>query len=638
MPKNLKNEMPVFFLLLITVLLMGNNNIRSQDNGELRFNYERGFYNNSIAVTIVTEVPDANIHYTLNGSEPGGVVGQSTHLYNQPITIDKTSCLRAVASINNEFKTEVVTHTYIFINDVPKQDYQVTLDAGFPQKWGEVLPDYGMDPDVVNDSRYTSLLDDALLAIPSISVVLNIDDMFGQNGIYTHSNEYGIEWERPASVELIYPDGTEGFQVDCGIRIQGGWFRQHHATKKHSFRLLFKSIYGSTKLRYPLFGKEAVESFDTIVLRAGANDGYSWSDAALTEQYIRDEFGRSLQSATGNAASHSIFAHLYINGIYWGLYNPVERPDQSFCAQYYGGEKENWDAINSGSPNNGDLNAWNQLLSKSRADLGSNETYQAIQGNNPDGSSNAELPNLVDIPNYIDYMIVNMWGGNWDWPWKNYWICRDRTDASTGFKFFCWDYENTMGNNRERSPLNKNKITGDNNTGVGELHSYLRNYPDYNMLFADHIQRYFFNEGIFTSESLISRYRKLALIVELSIIAESARWGDQHHSPPLTQQEWFDERDWILNTYLPARSDIVLNQFKSTRLYPAIDVPVFEVNGSTQHGGQIEATDEISITANSNKIYYTLNGSDPRLASSVSSGMMLITESSLKAFMSRQQL
>jgi len=98
--------------------------------------------------------------------------------------------------------------------------------------------------------------------------------MFGGDGIYTNSTLQGINWERPASVELFDSEGLEGFQVNCGIRIQGGWFRSHSGTKKHSFRLLFKAEYGPTKLEYPLFGTEAVDEFDTLILRAGFNQSF----------------------------------------------------------------------------------------------------------------------------------------------------------------------------------------------------------------------------------------------------------------------------------------------------------------------------------------------------------------------------
>ena len=59
-----------------------------------------------------------------------------------------------------------------------------------------------------------------------------------------------------------------------------------------------------------------------------------------------------------------------------------------------------------------------------------------------------------DKPDYMDYMLVNIWGGNWDWPANNFWVGHERTADSTGFKFYMWDFENTMGNNLDRSPLN----------------------------------------------------------------------------------------------------------------------------------------------------------------------------------------
>ena len=50
----------------------------------------------------------------------------------------------------------------------------------------------------------------------------HIDDLFGTRGIYVNSTNEGVAWERPASAELLYPDGREGFQINCGLRIQGG--------------------------------------------------------------------------------------------------------------------------------------------------------------------------------------------------------------------------------------------------------------------------------------------------------------------------------------------------------------------------------------------------------------------------------
>ncbi|HUT14585.1 MAG TPA: lamin tail domain-containing protein [Thermoguttaceae bacterium] len=425
-------------------------------------------------------------------------------------------------------------------------------------------------------------------------------------------------------MELINPDGSEGFQVDCGIRIQGGWFRQT-GVKKHSFRLLFKGQYGPSKLNFPLFGEDAVDSFDTITLRAGANDGYAWDAARYTEQYIRDQFGRSLQGAAGQVASHGTFVHLYINGVYWGLYNPVERPDDAFSASYFGGDKDDWDSINSGAPTNGTNAAWNQMVSLSQAASSLLIPYMRLQGKNLDGTPNPSYPNLLDVTNYVDYLIVNVWGGNWDWPGKNWWAGRENTPDSTGFKFYCWDFENTMGNNLGRSPLNKNALNN-NFTSVGAPHASLKNNAEYKMLFADRIHRLFFNGGILTPGSLIPRYTELAAQVERAIVAESARWGDMYRSPPLTLEDWYDRdanysdghagRDWILNYYLPQRTDIVLNQFKSAGLYPNVAAPMFQVKRGTsvwyQHGGLLQPGDRLAFPTASGTIYYTTDGTDPR--------------------------
>jgi len=594
---------------------------------EVEMSHERGFYVTPFILTIATETEGAAIYYTFDGSEPFDLdsSGRSPNgiVYSEPISIYETTCLRARA-VKTGFKpSEINTQTFVFLDDVIQQPRS---PSGFPARWGGTSADYEMDPDIVQDPRYNGIMKDALLSIPTMSLVMTNDDLFdSSNGIYANPTSRGVSWERPGSIELIYPDGEEGFQANCGVRIQGGWFRPLGNARKNSFRLFFKGIYGQTKLRYPLFGDDAVDEFDTIVLRGGANDGYTWNAARYTEQYTRDEFGRSLQVATGNASSHGSFVHLYINGLYWGLYNPCERPDHSFSASYYGGEKENWDAMHYGHEGfeviNGDSSAWNQMLSMCRQARNSNEAYQRLQGNNPDGTPNPAYPNLLDVTNYIDYLIVNLWGGNWDWPWKNWYAARERSVDSTGFKFYCWDYENTMGNNLGRSPLNKNALNN-NFSSVGEPHQNLSRNAEYRMLFADRVHRFFFNNGILTSGPLIERYTAMANEIEMAIATESARWGDQHHSNPLTLEDWYDRdlnyndgragRDWILKYYLPQRSGIVLQQFRNAGLYPNVDAPVFNINGAYQHGGQISKDDMLSMTAPSGTIWYTLDGSDPR--------------------------
>ena len=603
------------------------------------FSVDRGFYSDPFDVEITTATPGADVYYTLDGSEPTDLTGTP---YTAPIHVAGQTVLRAAAFKPGWIPSNVDTQSYIFISDVIRQDYQTALDAGFPTTWNTTSPDYGMDPDVIGtfdefgnpngDDNYAGLyaatIADDLMSLPTMSIVMDINDLFGSSGIYSYPQAGGVAWERPASVELIYPDATEGFQVNSGIRIQGGYFRTP-SSKKHSFRLVFKDEYGPARLEFPLFDDPgAVESFDTIVLRAGANDGYTWGAAKYTEQFIRDEFGRSLQLAIGQPSPHGNFVHLYVNGMYWGLYNPVERPDDAFSASYFGGDKDDWDAIHVSETNAGTRDAWNQMLSQSAAAGSSNDEYMELQGRNPDGTPNPAYPNLLDVEAYIDYLLVNVWGGNWDWPWKNWWAGRDSTDASTGFKFYDWDFENTMGNNLARSPLSKNALnnsfTGSSN--AGQAHTSLTKNDEYKLLFADRAHRALYNQGVLTPDSLIERYTELADTVEQAIVAESARWGDIFHNPPMTQANWYDADTnysdghaglgWILNYYLPLRTEVVKGQLIGKGLYPNLAAAVFEIDGTYRHGGEIAAGAQFSMQdmqdPDGKVIYYTLDGTDPR--------------------------
>ena len=220
-----------------------------------------------------------------------------------PIT--GTTNLRAAAFKLGHAPTNVDTQTYLFTSDIINQTYQSAIDAGLPTSWGSRSADYGLDPDVIGpndlfDGLYASLIEDSLTAIPTISLTLDNADFFGLDGIYANVSGTGIDWERATSAELIFPDGSEGFQIDAGLRIHGAASR--NLSKKNALRLLFKSEYGETKLNYPLFGESGVDKFDTIVLRPHFNDGWGWGGAGDDPLFIRDQWFRDTQAAMGHAS------------------------------------------------------------------------------------------------------------------------------------------------------------------------------------------------------------------------------------------------------------------------------------------------------------------------------------------------
>src|SRR5690606_26159163 len=155
--------------------------------------------------------------------------------------------------------------------------------------------DYDMDPRIVEDPSYAPSMVEALESLPTVSLVLDRDDLFGPTGIYQNPTQGGRGWERPGSVELLFPDGRrEGFQIDAGVRISGNRSRNPANSQKHGFRLAFRGEYGAPKLRHRLFDDSPVERFDTIVLRPNAFDSWVSVDASQrqTAQYIRDQWVR----------------------------------------------------------------------------------------------------------------------------------------------------------------------------------------------------------------------------------------------------------------------------------------------------------------------------------------------------------
>jgi hypothetical protein len=610
---------------------------------DTKFSVDRGFFSAPISVVVTTATAGATIYFTTNGSVPSSTNG---FIYSNPIGISRTTTLRAAAHKSGFEPSNVDTHTYLFLQDIVTQDYQSVVARGFPTNWGSTAADYGLDPDVVGRNgtdlfggKYTATLSNDLRSLPSVSLTFPVHELFGTDGIYTQSTQEGDAWERPVSFELLYPDGRQNLQVNAGVRIQGGFFRFHFATRKHSFRIAFREQYGPGKWNEPLFGFKSADQFNTLVLRAGANDAYSWQASGRQPLYIRDSFIRDTIGEMGRSSAKDFFVHLYLNGVYWGLYDLSERPDAAFAESYFGGSEENWDALNDNGVSNGSGVAWANFLNLCAQGLASAASYQRVQGNNPDGTPNPGLTNYLDVDAMNDYLIALFWGGTRDWPAKNYWLLRHQTN-NTGFQFMAWDMEQSMGLLETNATFNPTTFTND----VAAPYGAARANAEYRLRFADRVHRHLFNGGALYVDPAApqwdpphpernrpaARFAALAAEIEPAMVAESARWGDQHNAAPYTRDEqWRVERDFILTNWISKRASNVLQQFRAAGLYPNIVAP-----GFNQHGGAIAPGFQLAITAPAGQIYFTTNGLDPRLTNSATiynTPVSLLTNTVVKA-------
>ena len=558
---------------------------------EVTASVERGFFDAPFDVTLSTPVAGVTIRYTTDGSEPTATNGFS---YSGPINISGTTNLRTAAVGAGIISTNVQTHSYIFPSDVLTQSAN---PDGFAQPSTRFV-DYEVDPEIADDPIYTDRLLAGLQDIPTVSLTSDVEDIFGNSGIY--SNPTNPNLEVATSVEYILPEGETGFQIDAGLRIAGGASRNPGTSPKQSFTIRFREQYGAGRLNFPLFGDAAVDSFNSLQLRAMFNNSFINSNNSQRERgtLIRDQFIRDSLLAFGQEdAGHGEFTHLYINGLYWGVYNLHERADSAHYAEYNGGDPDEIDAINAGRAVDGNLLSYEALQAAA-----ANGTWQEVQ-------------DRLDVDNFIDWTIIQQYSGNVDIFPGNNWRAGGGGSSDARWRFYAWDSERTLENPGSNLP--------GNNVDASEILDLLiQRFPEFVERFEDRIQLHFFNGGALTEEAVAERWNARVAELDLAIIGETARWGDyrrdvtNNNGAELYTRDvhWVTENQRLLTEYFPVRSDLVIDAYQSIGLFPNIDAPTFAVNGTAQNGGIVDAGSNLSLFASAGTIIYTTDGADPRLA------------------------
>ena len=343
-----------------------------------------GFFEATQTLEISSDLAGAVIWFTTDASLPSlGSTG-----YSVPIVLRETTIVRARVFSASHEPSPVVTATYLF---------------GTP---GD---------------------------LPAISVVTEPANLWdASTGIYANPLERGPEWERPASFEF-FPSGAENLQVDCGLRIHGGRSRKDD---KKSFRLHFTSTYGLSKMENCFFEDPQIGPFDWLVLSSSGNDAVTHPETTYSSVWtlLRDTVMNRLFEETGTPVINRTPARLYLNGEPWGIYWIKERIDDSFVESRYGFpdfdllRPEYFEMI----AVEGDTNRWNEM-------------DRFLENNSFEGRDNyLAAQYLLDIENLIDHYIIEMWGGNADWPHSNTYQVRPRVPNGI-WRWIPWDSDFVMG-------------------------------------------------------------------------------------------------------------------------------------------------------------------------------------------------
>lgn len=562
--------LPLAGLLLAAVLLLAGCQEEPIDDPALplqdqlpEFSMPHGLMEDAFKLTITPASRKGTIYYSLDGSVPT----EKSKVYKKPLAISGTTILRAIEKGADGSFSKIATASYLF-EDV--LDLASTPE-GYPEMWGpycqidgRAKADYAMDPAMTKNAALRAKMKAGLKQIPILSIVTDKDNFFKDSddpdtgGIYIHTgtpvgDNIGRGWDRPISLEM-FDGGKIDLTVDCGIRIHGGHSRLPEKNPKHALRLKFKSEYGPSKLKYPVFGDDGLSEFNQLTLRTFFGNSWQHWDSGNRKraQYERDLWHRMASAQLGMPYSNGRHVHVFINGIYWGIYSLSERIDENFCKSHFGGKKDDYDVIkvdeeqgNAPVADAGSILAYSELMALSGEDL-------------------AAVEKLLDVDEFIDFMILNQYAGNTDWDYHN-WYALGGKNFPDGIRFAVWDSEGIFQNVYDNVlDLNsKGKPTG--------LFQKLIKNTEFKARFGARVRELSSPGGLLTPERATALWDSLYHSIDDALYLEAARWGDYRNAvhPYTTQGQRYDvdnyymaERRRLLEQYFPSRLDVYLQQLR----------------------------------------------------------------------------
>ncbi|MFC2084189.1 CotH kinase family protein [Bacteroidota bacterium] len=355
------------------------------------FSIQGGFYNNPQTLEITSLLDSVHIYYTLDGSEPA----EDNFRYTEPLFLDKTSVVRAVGFREHYIPSSTVTNTY-FINE------NITL------------------PVISINTNPENFWDDKI----GIYVA-------GTNGIpgncSSQPRNWNQDWERPISLEFFETNKTLAFKLDAGVKINGACSRLY---PQKSLAIFVRKKYGTGKINYQFFEDKEIYEFNNFILRSSAQD---WWRTMFRDGMIQTVIKQSMNIDYQEYRPSVVF----LNGEYFGIHNLREKLNEHYLKTNHNVDPENIDLIEISKEiivNNGDREGYDSLInfvSNNNMSLEANYSY---------------VITLIDVDEYIDYQIAEIYSANADWPGSNVKLWRTKNPAGK-WRWMIYDLDFCFGGN-----------------------------------------------------------------------------------------------------------------------------------------------------------------------------------------------
>ena len=331
---------------------------------------------------------------TIRYSLDGSIPTDSSAIYTGPFTLSATTVIRARAFKSGFLPSETVTQSYFIREDVH---------------------------------------------LPVVSIVTNPLYMWDNAiGIYNDLNIASrTDWLRPVDIEMFQADGRPGFKTGASLQLFGN----------SAFYYPEKSfdVSPDNPVLYRIFPAINRVEYKTFILRSSSDDWplTMFRDGMiqlLTKDYLHMDYQAYRPSV------------VFINGAYFGIHNIREKNDQYSLAADFGID-----------PKLVDLLFLDLRTSTVKTLTGNQDAYSAfmnyVSTHTLTGDAEYQtLQTMMDIDNFIDWMIAESYTGNISWN-HNIRIWRSQT-ADAKWRWIQMDFDR-----------------GFINTGQGTLGELVAQYP-----------------------------------------------------------------------------------------------------------------------------------------------------------------
>lgn len=309
----------------------------------------------SLELSVPEGSEGAEIRYTTDGSEPT----RTSSMYQSPISINKTTVVKAKLFLDGKLSPRATAQSYIFFpRDITLPVISITTDKKY-----------------LYDNK----------------IGIYVDGTY-QSG----KKNYEFDWRRPVNIEFFFePEQESQMNQLCETRIMGGATR---GNKMKSLAVYANKRFGEKRFTYELFPEDrpGITDFKSIALRNAGNDfDYLFMRDAVIQRNTAQHCDIDFQAYRP--------AIVYFNGAYMGMLNIRERSNEDNIYTNYDGLEdidmfENWSELKEGSWDN--YNAFKAFYAEH-------------------GHTLAEYEQWMDTMEFLNLMLVNLFYNNRDFPGNN---------------------------------------------------------------------------------------------------------------------------------------------------------------------------------------------------------------------------